>query len=122
MTDKFCMVFSAGPRSSEASAHPGEYVKTSYGSLNWKRNVVALKGRAIVTAPADTFWGDEGSKPYTSKVLDNPTWGQLFACAKAQQRKTLDLHHCYFEGYYRDGTIVAPDGSTVTKLSLSLGS
>jgi hypothetical protein len=115
------MIFSAGPRDHKA-VPPDSYVLTKHGSYDWKRKVVAFEGKCIVTAPAEDFFADtEKSKPYMSKVLDSPTWGQLFACSKAQQKRTLDFHHAFFEGYYVSGTIDTPDG-LITTLTLSLGS
>ncbi len=86
-----------------------------------KRSDVAFKGKCIVVADADTFFGDDDSRDYVSRVMENPTWAKLFACAKAQQSKTRDMHHAFFEGIYHNGVVVK-NNETVSVLRLILGS
>jgi hypothetical protein len=119
-TDQFHMVYSVSPRRDTPAK---DTTRSPLGRQfrNIKRNVVAYRGRCVVTAPADDFYGGDQSQAYVSRVLTDPTWGQLFACARAQQRKTLDLHHSFFEGFYVRGTVDTPKGP-VANLHLSLGS
>lgn len=118
--EKFYMRFSVGPQKDTPREH---YTKDSYGINTMKRNVVAFSGKCVVVAEADLFFGGEYSKPYRSAVLKNPTWGRLFQCAKAAQKKTLDLHHAFFEGVYvQSGPKAIVNGEEVTVLCLSLGS
>lgn len=85
------------------------------------RAAVAFEGLCVVRADADDFFGGEDSQPYESRMLRSPTWTTLFACAKAQQKKTLDVHHMFFEGAYVVGTAQI-GGQDVKVLRLSLGS
>ena len=112
------MRFSVGPKSYTPRSH---YRIDEDGIEYMKRNIVAFQGKCIVTAGADDFFGGEESQGYRSRVLENPTWGQLFACAKAQQKKTLDEHHSFFESYYTQGT-TRVNGEDITVLKLFLGS
>jgi hypothetical protein len=119
--DPFCMIFSVGPKKGTPK---DEYITTKHDISYMKQSVVAWQGKCVVVAAADEFWGGPGSKPYRSKVMNNPTWGQLFQCAKAAQKKTLDLHHCFFEGVYcsKDMVKAIIDGQEVIELKLALGS
>jgi hypothetical protein len=117
------MFFSVGPKKDTPREH---YRVDKHGIAYMKQNVRALQGKYVIMAYADEFWCANGftSKSYTSKVLENPTWGQLFACAKAAQRKTGDLHHAFFEGVRLDHTSlkVNINGEDVPVLHLTLGS
>ena len=108
------MIFSVSPRKETPREH---WYTNKIGIRTMKQNVVAREGWCVVIEPGDEFWGGEKSKPYRSRLMQNPTWGQLFRCAKAAQKKTLDYHHQFFEGVY-----VADSASDVTVLRLSLGS
>ena len=122
MTTKSNMVFSVCPRKGTPREH---YRVDKDGCETMKQNVLAFAGRCIVIADADEFWCmGEGrvSRPYTSAVLTNPTWGQLFACAKSAQKKTGDLHHCFFEGVQRSPHKRVVKGEAVAVLRLALGS
>ncbi len=90
-------------------------------SVDAKRNAIAFNGKCIVTCDADTFFGDDDSRDYVSRVMENPTWSKLFACAKAQQKKTRDMHHAFFEGFYSGGVVVK-NNEPVMVLRLILGS
>lgn len=63
-----------------------------------KRSVIAFHGPCRVEAPREDFFACEDSEPYVGKVIESPTWGKLFREAKAQQKKTRDWHHDFFEG------------------------
>jgi hypothetical protein len=78
--DDFGMCFSVGPKKDTPRE---QYVVDKHDISTMKRNVVAFPGKCVVIAEADEFWGGPQSKPYRSKVMENPTWGQLFSCAKA---------------------------------------
>ena len=115
------MTFSAGPRESLAETCRNDWIIDRVGNKSWKRATCAFKGHCVVTIEADNFFGAEKSRSYQSKIFINPTWGQLFACAKASQKYTLDLHHSFFEGYFQRGTVDTPAGP-VANLVLCLGS
>jgi hypothetical protein len=75
----------------------------------------ALRGKVVVEAPADTFFGGRFSGPYRSAVMTDPTWGDLMKCLCEQIACTCDEHHVYLEGFggrRKDGDV------TVIKLSL----
>ena len=119
--DMFHMVFSVGPKKDTPRE---DYYVNRIDIKTMKQNVVAFVGKYVVVAERDEFWGSERSRYYRSKVFENPTWGQLFNCAKAAQKRTLDLHHSFFEGAYvpaKDSSIVV-GGQEATILKLSLGS
>ena len=61
-------------------------------------NAVAVVGAVRVEAEADEFFGGPESRPYRSRVMASPTWGDLMKCAKQQAKKTLDEHHVFVEG------------------------
>jgi len=118
------MFFSVGPKKDT----PREHYRVDANDCTYmKQNVRAFEGKYIVKAYADEFWcaHDFVSKPYVSKVLENPTWGQLFSCAKAAQLKTGDFHHAFFEGAYvstHEKEVHFHNGEQVAVLRLSLGS
>lgn len=80
-------------------------------------NAVAVVGAVRVEADADEFFGGHDSKPYRSRVMASPTWGDLMRCAKQQAKKTLDEHHVFVEGI----EFLRKDGG-VTVIRLVLGS
>lgn len=73
------------------------------GGANIKQNVIAFYGLCQVREEADEFFGGAESQSFKSKIMLNPTWRQLFAVAKQQQRATNDRHHDFFEGWYDTG-------------------
>ena len=77
----------------------------------------AVVGLTRVEADADEFFGGKESRPYRSKVMASPTWGDLMKCAGAQKRKTRDEHHVFVEGV----EFLRKDGN-VTVIRLALGS
>jgi hypothetical protein len=87
-----------------------------------KQTLIAFHGACQVVASADSFFGGEDSKPFKSKVLINPTWRRLYGVAKQQQKKTLNMHHDFFEGYYERGEDIIIDGKPVRIIELALGS
>jgi hypothetical protein len=89
-------------------------------SIRSKRNEVAYTGKCIVVSDVCKFFGGDSSQPYASKILINPTWADLFACAKAQQKKTRDMHHVFFEGYITTGRVGS--NQSIAALELLLGS
>lgn len=114
--NKFHMVYSVGvPKGTPRH----QYRRDQYDITTMKQKVVAFEGPCIVVAGADPFWCAQGltSRPYRSRVISNPTWGDLFRCSKSQQKKTGDLHHCFFEGAHIEERV-----NGVAHLRLSLGS
>ncbi len=92
-------------------------------SVEESKRAIALVGKCIVVAEADHYFGGEDSQPYMSPVMEDPTWGKLFNCAKAQQKKTKDIHHCFFEGFFVRRHVAVVDGiRPITVITLSLGS
>lgn len=90
-----------------------EMIYAAGGSLG----AVAVVGAVRVEADADEFFGGPDSKPYRSRVMPSPTWGDLMKCAKQQAKKTLDEHHVFVEGI----EFLRKDGN-VTVIRLCLGS
>lgn len=86
-----------------------------------KRSDIAFKGKCIVVADADTYFGGDESRNYVSRVMENPTWAKLFAHAKASQKKTRDMHHAFFEGIWHRG-VMTKNNETVAVLTLCFGS
>lgn len=115
------MAFSVSPEKDTPREH---YSVDDDGFETMKQSVTAFVGKCIVTIEADNFFCARGmvSEPYQSSVLENPTWGQLFECAKAAQKKTGDLHHTFFEGVSSKPDKTLIDGEEVTVLCLELGS
>lgn len=82
-----------------------------------KQTAVAFTGRCRVVAEADDFFGGEESRKYIGRIIENPTWRQLFGEAKRSQAKTRDYHHDFLEG-----AVVAKVENGVKVLHLLLGS
>jgi len=59
---------------------------------------VAIKGKCVLFAPQETYFGGEISRSYVSPIVENPTWLQLCVLANAMIRRTRDRHHCFLEG------------------------
>ncbi len=68
-------------------------------------NEVAIKGKCILIAEADAFWGDKDSADYFSPVLENPTWLEVSVFANAAIIATRDFHHHFLEGVNRTGIL-----------------
>jgi hypothetical protein len=87
-----------------------------------KRNVVAFADRVVVVGYADDFFGGAESRPYRSRILTNPTWGQLFQVFKTQMRRTRDYHHQFLEGARIVRRGVDKDGVSYAVVELLTGS
>lgn len=87
-----------------------------------RQNVIAFHDRILVEADGDEFFGGEGSRPYRSRILVNPTWGTLLRIAKSQQKKTQDFHHDFLEGATIVRREVDRDGVSYGVVHLLLGS
>ena len=87
-----------------------------------KQNVVAFHDRVRVVAHADDFFGGDESKSFRSKIMTNPTWGQLFRVFKSQMKKTRDYHHAFLEGATILRREVDKDGVSYAVVELLLGS
>ena len=74
-------------------------------------NRIAFKGKGILIAENDSFWGEGES--YESDVVENPTWLQIAVLANAMIKKTGDFHHSFLEGVNR--TKETKDGIPVFK-------
>ena len=68
------------------------------GSRYTKRNVVAFHDRVRVVGHRDDYFGGEESRSYRSRIMVNPTWGQLFRVFQSQMKTTRDYHHAFLEG------------------------
>lgn len=96
---------------------------TSRDGLEYtKRSVVAFEDRVRVVAYADDFFGGDESRAYRSRIMVNPTWGQLFRVFKAQMRKTRDYHHAFLEGAHIVRREVDKDGVSYAVVELLTGS
>ena len=87
-----------------------------------KQSVIAFHDRVRVVAYRDDFFGGEESKGYRSKILVNPTWGQLFRAFKTQMKRTKDYHHCFLEGARIVRREVDSDGVSYAIVELLTGS
>jgi len=87
-----------------------------------KQNVVAVQDRVRVVAHRDGFFGGDDSKGYRSRIMLNPTWGQLFRCFQSQIRTTKDYHHAFLEGATVLRREVDEDGVSYAVVELLLGS
>lgn len=93
------------------------------GDLEYtKQNVVAFEDRVRVVAYADDFFGGDESKPFRSRVMLNPTWGQLFRCFQRQMQVTKDYHHQFLEGARVVCREVDEDGVSYAVVELLTGS
>lgn len=127
------MIFSCGPTAAEAQAlSPKLWRKDEFDCHYFKftaplhmdhKNVFGpVQGPVIFTRRKDDFWGGETSKPYRSKVVENPTYRSLFNAAKASMKATGDTHHMFIEGVYLKGRETLPDGREALVLEMSFGS
>jgi hypothetical protein len=93
------------------------------GDLEYtKQSVVAFEDRVRVEAHADDFFGGDESRAYRSRIMVNPTWGQLFRAFKAQMRQTRDYHHQFLEGARVVRREVDADGVSYAVVELVAGS
>jgi hypothetical protein len=87
-----------------------------------KQSVIAFHDRVRVVACKDDFFGGDESKAFKSRILVNPTWGQLFRVFKTQMKRTQDYHHQFLEGARIVRREVDKDGVSYGIVVLSLGS
>ncbi len=87
-----------------------------------KRSVVAFHDRVRVEASADEFFGGDDSRSYRSRIMVNPTWGQLFQVFKSQMKRTRDYHHAFLEGASVVRREVDRDGVSYAVVQLYAGS
>lgn len=78
---------------------------------------VAVKGKVVLIASADEFWGGKKAKDYTSDVLVDPTWLEVAVCANKMIVKVRDTHHCFLEDLHLE----RKEGD-ITFYSFSMGS
>jgi len=82
-------------------------------------NEIAIKGKCILIAEADEFWGGKDSVDYFSPVLENPTWLEVSVRANAAIIATRDFHHQFLEGVDKTGILNSGD---VPYYKFSMGS
>lgn len=100
-------------------------VEKRTGNKHIKQTIVAFHGLCQVREEADEFFGGAESQSFRSKIMLNPTWRQLFAVAKQQQRATKDMHHIFLEGIDdtgKDDFSVHTNNLPVRIIRLALGS
>lgn len=117
------MIYSVGASKNTIPEHV--IVEKRTGNLNIKQTVIAFHGLCQVREEAHEFFGGAKSQSFKSKIMLNPTWRQLFAVAKQQQRATKDEHHIFFEGIYdtgKDDFSVHTNNLPVRIIRLALGS
>lgn len=73
--------------------------KDKRGNPIYNLNEVATKGKVMVVAEGDEFFGGRKSKSYQSSILENPTWLDLYKESHDVMKMTGDEHHCFFEGF-----------------------
>ncbi len=78
---------------------------------------IAAKGKIILVAQSDDFYGGPKSKNYQSEILENPTWLQICVCANAMIRCTRNTHHVFLEGIEKKSII-----NNVTTYEFLMGS
>ena len=106
----------------ETAARFSNYKRTRAGLPIDNLDAVAIRGRAIIVAEADSVWGGDDSQPYQSEVLEKPTWLELCGVLHEQIQSTKDIQHVHLEGVERTGGFSTIDGKRVSKYVLSLGS
>jgi hypothetical protein len=87
-----------------------------------KQNVVAFHDRVRVVGHRDDYFGGEESRSYRSRIMVNPTWGQLFRVFKSQMKKTRDYHHAFLEGAHIVRREVDTEGVSYAVVELLTGS
>ena len=58
-------------------------------------NTIAFNGKCIIYIKADVFFATNG---YTSSILNNPTYIDIFNLLDSNVETTGDNHHTFFEG------------------------
>lgn len=80
-------------------------------------NDVAIKGKCILIAEAEAFWGNSDSVDYFSPVLENPTWLEVAVHANSAIIATRDRCHVFLEGVRKTGKL-NDDGVPYYKFSM----
>ena len=96
--------------------------KAIFSVFKVKQKDVAFRDRVRVVGPRDEFFGGELSEEYRSRIMVNPTWGQLLRCLTSQMEKTGDVHHCFLEGASIVRREVDKDGVSYAVVELITGS
>jgi hypothetical protein len=76
-----------------AKLYPTQYA--SY-SCDEEPEEIAFLGKCMIYSNKDDFFGN--GKRYVSKLLINPTFGEIFKLSDDYIQITEDYHHCFFEG------------------------
>ena len=74
---------------------------------------IAIDGSVQFHASGDDYWGS--GKPYTSRVVDSPTWLDVSVLANEMMNTTGDYHHQFLEAVR---VIGEKDGTTLAKFSM----
>jgi len=77
-------------------------------------NRIAFKGKGILVAKNDSFWGD--GEDYESDLIEDPTWLQIAVLSNAMIKRTGDYHHSFLEGICR--TKKTKNGITVFEFAM----
>ena len=64
---------------------------------NESPDTIAFNGKCIIYIRADGFFATNG---YTSPILDNPTYQDIFDMLDEIVETTGDYHHTFFEGIH----------------------
>lgn len=74
---------------------------------------IAIQGRVQFHADRDPFWGND--RPYTSPIVESPTWLDVAVLANEMIKTTGDYHHQFLEGVYVTGE---EDGVRLARFSM----
>jgi hypothetical protein len=104
-------VFSVGPKQVANLDADKRYRTDCHGIETVIQTGIGFRGKCVVFAQAEKFFGGEKARNYIGPILENPTWKALLGQATKAMRCTNDAHHCFFEGYTvkslrRDGVYV----------------
>lgn len=81
---------------------------------------IAISGKVKFVEQGDSFFGS--GKPYSSKILENPTWLDVCVVANEMILATGDKHHIYLEGVLATEKTLFQDNDTVKIVRFSMGS
>lgn len=75
-------------------------IEHAYPSVDHDPTEIAVHGQCVLYLPYDEFWasGPNNERAYTSKVLTDPTWGEVLICFEEAIKCTGDYHHTFLEG------------------------
>lgn len=79
---------------------------------------IAVKGKVILWACKNPFWGGKKSQDFFSEVLENPTWLQVNIEANRMMTVVNDPHHVFVEGIHRYEKLEKDDGIKVYEFSM----